>query len=463
MIECVACLRNGSTDEQIETFGLPLYLSRHPQRHLSLFPTASAWKPKALIRHHHAIASALSHRRWHALQIGPTWRDAVIPTLSVSPTRLVLGVGGRLIVHPLVDPPEPGAKRVGRGREYMIAKKGRGSEADIVGALELGDDELAVAQYDGTLQRYKLDPANGSLRSTAHYAHPAGSNLQTLAIGQSGEVILTTTTHGYVSLFKTRSPWVPPDTFALKDRAWSSMASTRHSSLSLALYFGVAGGIAIHPLRPSSGPDPRSERLLIGPDLPSRSTAYDMTFPSSPSAHHPSLLLSSWFDSYLRLHDLRTASREPVLEFFDPWQWADGSAIYSTTYLAEHHIAGGGARHGTVSLFDIRQPKAGWSVFTPGGKGSPVYALQGEGGRLWGVTEKRAFMLAFDGSGDRDEGMVKREARAPKERAVERPSKWNRRGGKWGWTVRYDEPGEGCSGYDHKQSGVALFDSLQVV
>ena len=78
------------------------------------------------------------------------------------------------------------------------------------------------------------------------------------------------------------------------------------------------------------------------------------------------------------------------------------------------------------------------------------------------MTEKRAFVLAFDGSGDRAEGLVKSEARARKEKVVERPYKWNGRGGKWGWTVRYDQQGEGCSGYDHKQSGVALFDSLPV-
>lgn len=340
----------------------------------------------------------------------------------------------------------------------MIARRDRGSETDIVGAIEMPNDEVVIAQYDGTLQRFSLG-SNGSLKSIAHYAHPKRSNLHTLSVGSEGELITTITSSGLVSTFKTKSPWIPPNTFEIKDRAWSSMTISRHPHLPPAVYIGITGGVAIHSLE-FSGSAPM--RFLTGPDLPSRSSPYDMTFPSQPSAHHPSLLLSSWYDSYLRLHDLRTSSSSPVLEFFDPWQWADGSAVYSTTFLAENHIAGGGARHGSVCLFDIRQPKTGWSIFSPGGKGSPVYALKGEGGRLWGVTEKRAFVLAFDGSGDLPDGLVMQEARAPKERAKERPSGWKGRGGKWNWTVSYDEVGEGCSGYDHDQRGVALFESIRV-
>lgn len=155
--------------------------------------------------------------------------------------------------------------------------------------------------------------------------------------------------------------------------------------------------------------------------------------------------------------------------------------MYSTAFLGEYHIAGGGARHGTVSIFDTRYPKKGWSCFSPGGKGSPVYALEGEGGRIWGVTDKRAFVLAFDGSaaptegGGSGGGLVEYEARARRTKTVERPSGWKGRGGKWGWTVRYpnvqrgkygdgeDEEGESAVGYDHNErGGVSLFDSLVV-
>jgi len=156
--------------------------------------------------------------------------------------------------------------------------------------------------------------------------------------------------------------------------------------------------------------------------------------------------------------------------------------MYSCAFLAEYHVAGGGARHGTVALFDIRsikkkntnqnqnqnqnQNKDGWSCFSPEGRGSPVYKLVGEGGRLWGVTEKRAFVFTFDGSGGRVDGVVRTEARAKRKvgGGRERPSGWKGRGGKWGWTVRYgeEEEDEVVTGYDHSQRGVSLFDSLKV-
>ena len=384
----------------------------------------------------------------------------MIPTLSVTSERMILGVGGKVIIHPFVDPPystNASGKAIGRGIEHMITKRADSSRADVIGVAELGNNELAVAQYDGTLQRFKVD--RGALRSTAHYHHPRNSYVQTLAVGDEGEVMATTTNSGLISVFKTRSPWIPAETFE-RDKAWSSMIRTRHPHLAPALYLGISGGINIHPLLPT-GPEAEPLRTLRGPDLPLSSAAYGMTFPPATSAHHPSLLLSSWFDSEYRMHDLRTASERPVASFHDVFQWADGSAAYCTTFLAEHHIAGGGARHGTVSLFDIRQPKAGWSVFSPGGKGSPVYALKGEGGRLWGVTEKRAFVLAFDGSGTMPDGLVLPQARAPRQKTVERPTRWGGRGRKWGWTPRDAEQGDVTSGYDHRETtGVKLFDSL---
>jgi hypothetical protein len=183
--------------------------------------------------------------------------------------------------------------------------------------------------------------------------------------------------------------------------------------------------------------------------------------------------------------------------------------MYSATFTGEYHIAGGGARHGTVAFFDVRngKKKCGWSCFSPGGKGSPVYALRGEGGKVWGVTEKRAFVVAFDGSGDVPGGLGSRELAgevglAGPERTLGEwtgtesglgtangyghgpssvanghgytgphgagehwrgrhvPSGWKGRGGRWNWTVRYDkDEGKGV-GYEHAERGVKLFDGL---
>jgi hypothetical protein len=148
--------------------------------------------------------------------------------------------------------------------------------------------------------------------------------------------------------------------------------------------------------------------------------------------------------------------------------------MYSSTWYGEYGIAGGGARHGTVCLFDIRYPKKGWSVFSPGGKGSPVYSLKGEGGKIWGVTEKRAFVLAFDGSGDQDQGILSdelmtgvrrdREVKSRSARSREAPTNWKGRGGRRVATTTREEEDDGSGrGYEHSQRRVELFDGLPML
>ena len=440
---------------------MPLYLNLHPQHHLTLHPPRCLWQPIDLIRYNRTILRNIDRLSWHALQVGQTWPQAVIPTLLLSSSRLIIGCGGKLLVHPIADPPEPGGgKVVERAREYPIARKGSGSGTDIIGVVDLEGD-LGIAQYDGTLQRFQLRK-NGQLRSVAHFPHPKGSNVHTLSASPDGGLMMTTTALGLVSLFKTHSPWIRPETFELAEanRAWSSKIITNHQSLSPSLLFGVHGGIVRYHLLPT-GPDPNPESLLYGANPASRASPYDLVLPPHPSVHHPSLLLSAWYDSHLRLHDLRSSSRGPVAEFSDPWQWADGSAMYCATFLAENYIAGGGARHGAVAIFDVRNAKKGWSAFSPAGKGSPVYALEGEGGRLWGVSQKRAFVLAFDGSGAKSEGLVAAGARAQPEKTRVQSHGWSRRGGRRGWLTAADDSGDDCKGYSHDQRGLALFRSLR--
>ena len=436
------------TFDQINILGIPLYLSHHQQYHRTISPSVSTRSPLNLVRHNAIITHSLKQRRWHALQVGSTWPQPVIPTLLVTPTSLLLGVGGKLVVHAI----EGGA--VGRAREYPIAKKFSGSRADIIGVVELGDGEFGIAQFDGTLQKIGLPDA----KSTAHYAHPNEANVHTLAASPNGDLMMTTTSTGLASVFKYRSPWSSPDVFPLRrHRAWSSFITPD------ALLLGVTGSIDVYPYLPT-GPLRTPSRVLYGPDPPSQSSPYDMITPPSPSVHHPSLLLSGWYDSHLRLHDLRRREPGPVLEMSDPWAWADGSAMYSCAFLGENHVAGGGARHGTVALFDLRSTKRGWSCFSPDGRGSPVYKLVGEGGRLWGVTERRAFVLTFDGSAALSEGVVKSEARALRRRVKSeaQPVRGKGRGGKWNGLARHGEEAEAetVTGYEHSRRGVSLFDSL---
>ncbi|KAK4687128.1 hypothetical protein P7C73_g2987, partial [Tremellales sp. Uapishka_1] len=433
--------------ERVDTLGIPLHLVSHPMGYLTR-PAASS--PYAHLRQNHLINTSLSRHRYHAQQIGPTWSQTVIPALSIASSRLVLGVGGKLVVHPMED------GIVLRGREYAVASKYQGSEADIVGVeQEAGNGAVIVGQYDGTVQRFSLD--GGTLRSTARYHHPKGSNLHTMIA--SRDLILSTTS-SLVSVFSIRSPWTPATTFDLptKTRAWSTFLSPDQTSLAL----GLASSIAFYALPlSSSSPSPTPTRTLFASSH-RRSSPYALTVRPT----QPDTLLSGWYDSHLRLHDLRTPSALPYATFYDPWS---DSAVYSCGFVGEHHLVAGSARHGLLSFFDRRNAKnpLGWSCFTPSGKGSPVYALKADdGGRVWGVSEKRAFVVSFDGSANAD-GLLARDVKVESDgrgRGVEQPSRWKNRGGKWGWTVRYpkEKQEEITMGYEHRERVVNLFESLPV-
>ncbi|KAJ9105965.1 hypothetical protein QFC19_003300 [Naganishia cerealis] len=147
-----------------------------------------------------------------------------------------------------------------------------------------------------------------------------------------------------------------------------------------------------------------------------------------------SIVLSAWYDSYARIYDLRTANLAsgkavPVVEMQDPWSH---EALYCCDFVGPGHVVAGSARHGMLHIWDPRMIRAassredtvlandnsleisvqdpqespvfskhqgGWTVYTPGQPDSPVYDVKGEGGRIWGVTNRRTFVLAFDTTG----------------------------------------------------------------
>jgi hypothetical protein len=151
----------------------------------------------------------------------------------------------------------------------------------------------------------------------------------------------------------------------------------------------------------------------------------------------------------------------------DPWSDA---ALFSAAFVGPHGVVAGGAEHGVVHVWDVRfagrtlaspadeldADAAGWSVFSPHGRGSPVYALAGDGARVWGATERRAFVLAFDdgelgpavGGHQGDAGGAQRGRRGS-------PVKHDR-----GWNTNCAaEARQKVMGYRHGEGGMTLFES----
>ncbi|KAL1411179.1 hypothetical protein Q8F55_002130 [Vanrija albida] len=426
-------------NRRVLDLGIPLHLTHHAYPHTTLHPPPAAWPKPLLFAYNGRISRALAAHSLHAAQLGPTWPQRVMPALSVSPDRLLLGVGTKLLVHPL-HAAEYAPRVVGAATEIPLVSKYAGSKADIVGVHELPGGAVAVAQFDGTLQRVSVGPGR-SLKSTAHYPAPKDANIHVLS--GYGQALLA----GFgaeARLYAANSPWVPPATLALGagTRPWSALVTQSHA------FVGVSGAIRVcdNALRP--------QRELYGARR-GHSAPYALV-----SGRTPHTLLAAWHDGAARLYDLRQATPHAALELRDPWSDA---ALYSAAFVGEASVAAGSSQHGQVSVWDVRRPDDGWSLFSPGGRGSPVYDLHGEGGRLWGVTERRAFVLSFDGAGEVADGIVLPAAKAPPPRggAKDVPTGWRRRGGKMGWTVHYGQHAvhEVTMGYLHGERGMTLFET----
>ncbi|WWC61390.1 uncharacterized protein I303_103973 [Kwoniella dejecticola CBS 10117] len=553
------CVARGIA-ERVDGLGIPLYLSLHRQSHCTASPPIHQWAPLDIVRYNHRINRSLASHTLHALQIVPEWPQSVIPALEITEDQLVLGVGSKILIHPLVHSSSgksragcgnssgSGGKVIDRSIEYVIedrTKKYQGGKSDIVGIVPISSikNDFIVAQFDGTIQRVALpqlvhddhnieadnrdrntSQANISPRMKARYSSDFSlghgristqghrESINTLVGTDDGARFMSTSISGKVDIYSTHSPWVEPTSFQLKSRAWSSLLSPTNALL------GIQGSIQLYPICPTGAVLEDHKRKLIGPETPLLSSPYSLHLPTSStsiptssstsgqSSHNPNILLSGWYDSHIRLHDLRSSSPLPTTQFVDPYTWSDNSAYYSTTYIGEHHIAGGNSKHGTVSFFDLRNPtsslnysnptndqnqgqghrgnsSSNWSCFSPGGKGSPVYALKSDNGILYGTTERRLFCLTFNGQGSHKNDLITSNLEnAMKESYYLRknknkngryvPNGYKGRGGKWTWTVKYDNDHDelggmreykGARGYEHRSRYIDLFDSLEPV
>jgi hypothetical protein len=313
-----------------------------------------------------------------------------------------------------------------------------------------------------TRQYHELQPVHAV--SKALYQHPVNTPIESLVSSKSGHRggsishFLTASHDGLISLYNAPAPWTPPISFKVGTRPWSS-----HLRLEGSKPYVAVGTSGLEPLNlyqldeggafyGSGNPQTRKvtpSHTLMGAQR--KSAVYDVVSPENEmalpfSGDSSAFLLSAWFDGKARIHDLRVSGggiltsgtdswdsmrRRPVLEAYDPWVQ---SSLYSCAWVGQGNIATGSSRHGMVSFYDTRMMgmtphvslpemdasgiassgsngdsaldplakyRGGYSIYTPGRPESPVYSLKGEGGRLWGVTDRRAFVAAFDIEGRR--------------------------------------------------------------
>jgi hypothetical protein len=293
---------------------------------------------------------------------------------------------------------------------------------------------MLITDMSGRITRVRIDagapsPPDGRPRlsgpwygksafasQTARYDHPHEA---IKALSTSDSMALTMSATGLLSLFNANTPWVHPSMYHSQTTGW-----TCHLQLEANTPFAAAGlqsGASIIPIR-QSGFDSNTPALarLGGPKHPCPVYAMSPFLPGS----SPDIIAAGWYDGKVRVCDLRLPSvsaessssspsspsdpslLKPVLTLSDPWRSFD--AVYSLSARgvpspsgdhSHHYITAGSAQHSVVAIWDVRFPRAGWSVYAPGGDRSPVYALVTEGSRIWGTTQSRAFVLDFAGGG----------------------------------------------------------------
>ncbi|KAJ9119068.1 hypothetical protein QFC22_003559 [Naganishia vaughanmartiniae] len=324
---------------------------------------------------------------------------------------------------------------------------------DITGFYQLSNGQVITGNVGGILQRQRLPKNSPSpskspqvAESTALYQHPFMQQIVEVSCdltNTGGTAILSATKDGLASLYHAESPWIRPSTIDVGTRLW-----TAHLSLSASQPFAAFGGsgntsqaLRIYPVRPSGifAPSPAKEHdhVAFGGSQRGRSAVYGIATPPndmtmSYSNNPGSIVLSAWYDSFARIYDLRTTNlatgkATPVVEMQDPWSH---EALYCCDFVGPGNVVAGSARHGMLHIWDprmlrfaasrdetvivkgvgswdisvqdphesavLRKHQGGWTVYTPGQPDSPVYDVKGEGGRIWGVTNRRTFVLAFD-------------------------------------------------------------------
>ncbi|KZO99411.1 hypothetical protein CALVIDRAFT_596010 [Calocera viscosa TUFC12733] len=364
------------------------YLAQHPR---SSITQRCGGSPRQLVAYNYLVDRAWSSRSYVARAITEAW-PRMRPVLALSPARLAIGAGEQVILFAV--PAATSGRREQLSAPSLHRIHPRDNRRDISAICFLPDGEqhrsLLVARADGVVQRFQLSPDGRSLQPTARFDHPAS---EVLSLSVVEDTAVTAARSGVISVIPVRSPWTKPSTMTVHGKAWTVHLGPDRKRLAV-------GTVGLHPLNvyhvTPSGPVSTHPTILGG--APRASAVYGICHASEGSiwgSASSEVLISGWYDGVTRIHDLRQKGRMPCLKLQDVW---DDSPVYCVAAGGggSCHVASGSSRHGTVRLWDVRQPAAGWSAFSPGKDASPVYSIIMESSRLFGITQARAFVMDFD-------------------------------------------------------------------
>lgn len=314
-----------------------------------------------------------------------------------------------------------------RSWEMLGARDGGTDEITAVVAVEGAEDDLIISYASGVVKRVtyvaavwqgrqRIAPA--SLREKSRY----GSTGVPSALQSSGDLLLSASTlrprpapvtskttflethrsenHTHtISLQSIASPWLDPSsTFTLPTKPCSLLLPPSSPTWFAVGHSGETP-LSIYTLTPS-GPLATPQHLTGNTG---KTSVYSLTSPHPLSAHFRSdtTVMAAFYDSSVRIYDLRSSSPAPVMECTDPWSDDPAYSIASGGPTGSY-VVSGTARNGALRIWDVRStatPMRGVTMFAPPGRArTPVYCVQVETSRIWGAMEQSAFVVDFEGT-----------------------------------------------------------------
>lgn len=205
-----------------------------------------------------------------------------------------------------------------------------------------------------------------------------------------------------VQMQSLSSPWVPPISISYTAKPWSLLLS---STTLIVGHTGLAP-LSIHTLSQGGTPLPSSSTRHYSAGS-TKSSIYGLASPSSLSSflRPDTTIIAAYYDSAVRVYDTRSSQDEPIMELADHF---NDDPAYSVASGGANgaYIVVGTSRNAAIRVFDIRFSKlpiissppahSAITFFAPGKDRSPVYSLAVEFGKIWGVTDSRAFSIGFE-------------------------------------------------------------------
>ncbi|KAH8822811.1 hypothetical protein DL96DRAFT_1533444 [Flagelloscypha sp. PMI_526] len=377
----------------IEEFGWQAHLRHHPRPTQSIsFPS-----PKAQVQHNHICDLNWESKSFQARPLAKPWSLKQQPSMAMNTEFLLVGAGSSLTVYKFHRRKRsPSWPAVGKPASItMNDEDGPLIHRDDITSLSFqSNDVFLIGRQYGGIEVFNIhDLVRTELMREGTQDLHSGALVESISSSDDGSLSVALSSNGQATLF-THSGM---SSINLESRSWTAHLNSSSSFVAVGSTSGRP--LTVFPITPSGiAPQPSAILSRNTTATNSSSAVYAITNgpPCSPWGASPNVLASGWYDGYVRIHDLRTsATHLPVYSTHDPWCY---EPVYSLSLGGGSgcHIGAGLARHSVVAFWDIRgKDGSGWSVYPPGNDPSPVYDLVMEGSRVWGVTERRAFVLDF--------------------------------------------------------------------